>query len=140
MIRFKTLNSRTQFRLEKIIKFFMQAISAQATGTLYIIYTNDVGLPTETNELGLLLGTGDKVSLSTYIYEVIPNKIVHYSLYEFKWVNGLPVLRTEPLLLNPNTNDELVKAFNNIAVESKSLIDYWFKRIEEVFKIDLNTY
>lgn len=140
MTKFKTLNERTKFRLEKIVKYFMQATPNTNTVTFYYMHTNDIGTPNESSEIGMLLGNGDRISLSTYVYEVIPDKLVHYSLYEFKWSNGSPVLRPVPLINNPSVRREQQDAFVDMNIDPKAIVDYWYKRIELVFNIDLDTF
>lgn len=89
---------------------------------------------------GLLFpDTGDRVPVSDYVNDEIPDKIVHYAKYEWRWVNGLPVLRDEPLVTG-TVREELATAYDYIYTSPTSLVSYWYKRIETVFAVDLSLF
>ena len=90
---------------------------------------------------GLLFPSGDLVPCSDYVNDQLFDKIVRYNEWEFKWVGGSPVQRPVPLTGYPlSVRQEQADAYASINFKPTSLVTYLFKRVEQVFGVDLDTF
>ena len=142
MIKFPQYNERQRTRIKNIVKFFNQASYKNDEVYFYEIHSNQIEGENLTVEWGLQFEGGDKCSVAHYLSRVIPDKISHYAEYEFRWVDGQPVKRDPVLTITSWKEEKLYCAGEVEKADSDgspiSEIDYYYKRIESLFSIDLD--